>query len=285
MIAVTGANGHLGQLVIEGLVERLPAGQVIAAVRNPGKASNFRNIGVQIREADYTRPATLRIALDGVEKLLLISAAEVGGRFRLHKAVVDAAKEAGVKLFVYTSLLRADSSELLLAREHKQTEDYIRASGLPFVILRNGWYLENHTSALADAIGHNELTGSSADGRFASASRADYAAAAAVVLTQPVSPNRTYELAGDRSFSMAELASEVSRQIGRDIPYRNLSREEYATTLLGLGVPPMTVDVIVDADAKAIRGNLDSQSRDLSQLINRPTTTLSDAVRSAMRAP
>ena len=152
MIAVTGANGHLGQLVIEGLVERVPANQIIAAVRSPEKASSFETLGVQVREADYTRPETLGTAFQGVKRVLLISAAEVDQRFKKHKAVIDAAKEAGVELFVYTSLLRADSSEIFLAREHKQTEEYIRASGLPFVILRNGWYLENHTSALGNAI-------------------------------------------------------------------------------------------------------------------------------------
>ena len=282
MIAVTGANGYLGQLVIEELVQRVPANQIIAAVRSPEKASRFATLGVQVREADYTRSETLSTALHGVKRVLLISAAEVSQRFKLHKAVIDTAKEVGVELLVYTSLLRADNSEILLAREHKQSEEYIRASGLPFVILRNGWYLENHTSSLANAVKHGALIASSNDGRFASASRADYASAAVAVLTQPGSGNKTYELAGDQSFSMAELASEVSRQIGRVIPYQNLAREDYAAILLGLGLPQMTVDVIVDADAKAIRGDLDSTSRDLSELIGRPTTTLPDAVRRAL---
>lgn len=284
MIAVTGANGHLGKLVIQGLVERMPANQVIAAVRTPEKASGFEKLGVQVRKGDYTRPETLSTSLRGVKRVLLISAADVSERFNLHKAVIDAAKQEGAELFAYTSLLRADSSELFLAREHKQTEDYIKASGLPFVFLRNGWYLENHTSALASAVEQNELLGSSNGGRFASASRADYAAAAVIALTQVDSANKTYELAGDRSFSMAELASEVSRHIGRVIPYRNLTGNDYAAILLRSGVPQMTVDVIVDADRKSIRGDLDSTSRDLSRLISRPTTTLSDAVRSALRA-
>jgi NAD(P)H dehydrogenase (quinone) len=283
MIAVTGANGHLGQLVIDGLVERVSVNQIIAAVRSPEKASKFRTLGVHVREADYARPETLNTALHGVKRILLISAAEVSQRFKKHKAVIDAAKEAGVELFVYTSLLRADTSEMFLAREHKQTEDYIRASGLSFVILRHGWYLENHTPSLGKAVEHGALIGSSNDGRFASASRADYAAAAVVVLTRPVSENKTYELAGDQSFSMAELAAEVSRQIVRDIPYRNLSSDDYAAILLNFGLSQMIVDVIIDADIKSIRGDLDSTSRDLSGLISRPTTTLSDAVRSALR--
>ena len=272
MIAVTGANGHLGQLIIEGLVERVPAKQIIAAARSPKKASSLGAFGVQVREADYTRPETLNAAFYGVSRVLLISASEVGQRFSKHRAVIDAAKEAGVEQFLYTSLLNADSSEIFLAHEHKQTEEYIRASGLPFVILRNGWYLENHTSALGNAVEHGALIGSSDDGRFASASRADYAAAAVVVLTQPVLESKTYELAGDQSFSMTELASEVSRQLGLDIPYRNLSGEDYRAILFGFGLPQMTVDVLIDADTKAIRGDLDSTSRDLNGLIDRPTT-------------
>jgi NAD(P)H dehydrogenase (quinone) len=283
MIAVTGANGLLGQLVIEGLIERVPANQIIAAVRNPEKASHFATLGVQVREADYTRPETIGTAFHGAKRVLLISVAEVSQRFKLHRAVIDAAKEAGAELLVYTSLLRANTSGLFLAREHKQTEEYIRVSGLPFVILRNGWYLENHTSVLGNAVEHGALIGSSGDGRFASASRADYAAAAVAVLTQPVSRSTTYELAGDLSFSMAELASEVSKQIGRDIPYQDLSAEDYATTLLGFGLPQMTVDVIIDADTRANLGDLDSTSRDLSGLIGRPTTRLSDAVRGVLR--
>ena len=285
MIAITGANGHLGQLVVERLLKEIPANQIIAAVRTPENASHFAKIGVQVRKADYTRPETLRTALDGVKRLLLISASEVGRRFKLHKAVIDAAVKKGVELFVYTSLLRADSSKLFLAGEHRQTEEYLQASGLPLVVLRNGWYLENHTSAVEKAIENGALIGSSNRGRFASASRADYAAAAVAVLTQPVSGSKIYELAGDQSFSMEELASEVSKQIGRDIPYRNLSGNEYAAVLLAAGLPQMTVDVIVDADRKAIQGGLDSTSRDLSTLIARPTTTLPEAVRSTLRAP
>jgi NAD(P)H dehydrogenase (quinone) len=284
MIAITGANGHLGQLVIEGLLERVPANEIVATVRSLEKDSRLRTHGVQVREADYSRPETLSTALHDAKRVLLISVDEVSHRFNLHKAVVDASKEAKVELLVYTSLLRADTSEIFLAREHRQTEDYIRASDLPFVILRNGWYLENHTSTLGSAIEHGALLGSSNDGRFASASRADYAAAAAAVLTQPVSRSKTYELAGDQSFSMTDLASEVSRQIGREIPYRNLSSEEYAAVLLSFGLRQGIIDVIIDADAKAIQGDLDSKSRDLSRLIGRPTTTLFDAVASALSA-
>jgi NAD(P)H dehydrogenase (quinone) len=284
VIAVTGATGRLGHLVVEGLLGHVPPSEIVAAVRSPGKASSLATRGVQVRLADYTRPETLRAAFLGVKRVLLISAADLAPRFPLHQAVIDAATEAEVDLLAYTSLLRADTSRLFLAPEHQQTERYIRASGLPFAILRNGWYLENHTAALGQAIAHGALVGSSRDGRFASASRADYAAAAVATLTRPARESLTYELAGDHSFSLSELASEVSRQIGRDIPYRNLSREEYAASLLALGLPRAIVDVTVDADAQAIRGDLDSASRDLSRLIGRPTTALSDAVASALGA-
>lgn len=279
MIAVTGASGQLGRLVIQELIRRVPANQIVAAVRSPARSSGLAAQGVHVREADYTRPDTLDTAFRGVTRVLLISAVEVGRKFVLHKAVIDAAQEAGVERLAYTSLLRADSSALILAGDHRQTEDYIRASGVPFAMLRNGWYLENHTSSLAAAVKGGAVIGSSGNGRFASASRADYAAAAAVVLMQPVSGNKTYELAGDHAFSMTELAAELSRQLGREVPYRNLSGEDYAATLLGAGLPQSGVDVILDADAQAIRGALDSTSHDLSELIGRPTTTLADAVR------
>lgn len=285
MIAITGANGHLGQLVVERLLAEIPANQIIAAVRAPENASRFAKIGVQVREADYARPETLRTALYGVKRLLLISASEVGRKFKLHQAVIDAAKEEGVELFVYTSLLRADSSEMFLAGEHRQTEEYLQASDLPFVLLRNGWYLENHTSAVGKAIENGALIGSSNYGRFASASRADYAAAAVAVLRQHGSERKIFELAGDQSFSMEELASEVSKQIGRNIPYRNLSGDDYAAILLASGLPQTTVDVIVDADKEAIQGGLDSTSGDLSTQIARPTTTLAEAVRNTLQIP
>lgn len=284
MIAITGANGHLGRLVVEGLLERMPAGQIVAAVRRPEAALRLEALGVHVRTADYNRPDTLRAALHDVRRILLVSVADVDHRLPLHEAVIDAAADAGVERFVYTSLLRADRSRLFLAREHAATEDAIRQAGLPFAILRNGWYLENHTSTLGDAVARGVLAGSSGHGRFSSASRADYAAAAVAALTEPMSESRTYELAGDRSFSMDELASEVSRQVGREIRYLDLPRGEYAAVLRDRGVPQRTVDVILDADAQAIRGDLESTSRDLSGLIGRPTTTLADAVRDALCA-
>lgn len=206
MIAITGASGKLGQLVVKELLQTIPAAQIVAAVRSPQKADDLRALGVQVREADYDRPETLTEAFRDVEKVLLISGVEPEGRVRQHKAVIDAAKQTGVKSVAYTSILRAATSSLILANSHKETEEYLKNSGLEFVLLRNGWYLENHTEALAPALAHGAVIGSSGQGRFASAARADYATAAAMVLTQPGHANKTYELAGDQSYSMSEFA-------------------------------------------------------------------------------
>ena len=283
MIAITGANGSLGQLVVKGLLQIIPATQIVAAVRNPEKADDLRALGVQVREADYDRPETLAEAFKGVEKVLLISAVQPGERLRHHKAVIDAAKRAGVKSIAYTSMLRADSSSLVLAGEHLETEKYLKSSGLEFVLLRNGWYLENATGNLALALAHGAMIGSAGQGRFASASRADYAGAAISVLTQPGHANRTYELAGDHSFSMSEFAGEVSKQADRPIVYNNLPPAEYEAALLSLGLPKMIVDVVVDADVKASQGALDSSSRDLSELLGKNTTPFSEAIKLALQ--
>ncbi|MCL5262922.1 MAG: SDR family oxidoreductase [Acidobacteria bacterium] len=283
MIAITGANGQLGELVIKALLKNTRADQIVAAVRNPEKANALKSLGVQIRHADYDKPETLAEAFKDVEKLLLISAVIPGERLRQHRAAIDAAKGAGIRVVAYTSLLRADTSDLALAAEHKATEEYLMKSGISFILLRNGWYLENHTAALPAAIQNGAIIGSAGEGRFASASRADYAEAAAVVLTQPSHENKVYELAGDSSFTLSDLADEVTKQSGTKVEYRNLPPSEYEAALLGFGLPRMVVDVVVDADLKTRNGALDSSSRDLSALIGRPTTPLTEAVAAALR--
>jgi len=283
MIAITGASGRLGRLVIHGLLRRVPAAQIVAAVRDVGKAQDLRELGVDVREADYDRPETLRAAFAGVDKLLLVSAVQPGKRLAQHAAVIDAATQAGVRLLAYTSMLRADTSSLLLAAEHHATERTLQASGLDFVMLRNGWYIENDTEALAGALAMGKIIGSSGQGRFASATRADYAEAAVTVLTQPGHANKTYELAGDRAFTMAEFAQEVSRQAGRAIAYEDLPADDFGAALLGFGLPQMIVDVVVDASVRASRGALDSDRRDLSALIGRPTTPVAEAIEAALK--
>jgi NAD(P)H dehydrogenase (quinone) len=278
MIVVTGATGQLGQHVIHRLLKRVQGAQVIAAVRRPEKAKDLTALGVQVREADYSRPETLLSAFAGAEKMLLISSSEFGQLVTQHEAVVDAAKRVGVKMLAYTSILRADSSTLALAPEHKATEKYVRTCGLPFVFLRNGWYLENHTEALKPAIQHGAILGAAGNGRFASATRSDYAAAAVAVLTGSGHESKVYELAGDVPYTLSELAAEVSKQAGKPIAYRNLQREEYADALVSFGLPAPLASLLADADLGAARGELNSSSHDLRSLIGRPTVTLAEAI-------
>jgi NAD(P)H dehydrogenase (quinone) len=283
MIVVTGATGKLGRLVVEGLLKKVPAREVVAAVRNPDKANDLAARGVELRRADYSRPETLATALAGAEKVLLVSGNEVGKRATQHAAVVDAAKRAKVRLLAYTSILHGEASKLALAAEHQATEAAIRASGLPYVLLRNGWYLEDYTENLGPAIERGALVGSADDGRIAAAARADYAEAAVAVLTTLGHEGKAYELAGDRPFTMPELAAELSRQAGKAIVYEDLPPEQYKTVLVGAGVPGPYADLLVDSDLGVARGELDGSSGDLRRLIGRPTTPLADAVAAALR--
>lgn len=283
MILVTGATGKLGRLVLEKLLEKVPAHQVIAAVRNPEKAAELRARGIQVRKADYSQPETLGAAFAGVEKVLLISSNEVGQRAAQHRAVVEAARKAGVKLLAYTSILHADRSGLALAAEHKATEESIRASGVPYVLLRNGWYTENYTENLGPALAHGAILGSAGEGRVAAATRADYAAAAVAVLTGSGHENKVYELAGDTAFTMTELAAEVSRKAGKTIVYKDLPPEQYQGVLEGAGVPGPFAGILADSDVGASRGELNGASGDLRRLIGHATTPLADAVAVALQ--
>jgi NAD(P)H dehydrogenase (quinone) len=285
MIVVTGATGKLGRHVIAGLLEKVPAAEIVAAVRNRQKAEDLAALGIQVREADYTKPETWAAALAGANKALLISGSDLGAdRVAQHQPVIDAAKSAGVKLLAYTSMLRADTSSLMLAGGHKKTEQNIQAADLPFVFLRNGWYFENQTAALGPALQHGAILGTAGDGRFASAAIADYAAAAVAVLTKPGQENKIYELAGDMSYTLAELAAEVSKQSGKPVVYNNLPPEAYQNALISFGVPAFMAPFLVDADQGAAHGGLDSTSHELHTLIGRPTTTLADAVAAALKS-
>lgn len=284
MIVVTGAAGHLGRHAIESLLAKgIAPGQIAALVRSPQKVADLAARGVQIRQADYSRPETLAPAFAGADRVLFISGSEVGQRLPQHEAVVDAARRAGARLVAYTSLLRADRATISLAVEHRATEGFLRASGVPYVLLRNGWYLENYTGHLAPALEHGAIFGCAGQGRIAAASRADYAAAAAEVLTGAGHENRVYELAGDHPFTMAELAAEVSRQSGKTVVYRDVSADEYQQVLVGAGLPPPYAQALADADLGVARGELDDASGDLRRLLGRPTTPLADAVAAALR--
>ncbi|WP_338681699.1 SDR family oxidoreductase [Janthinobacterium sp. TB1-E2] len=281
MIVITGATGNLGQHVIASLLKSVPAANIIAAVRNPAKAADLAARGVQVRQADYNDGASLDVAFKGASKVLLISSSEVGQRAQQHQNVIDAAKRAGVSLLAYTSVLRADTSPLGLAAEHVITEAAIRASGLPYSFLRNGWYLENHTEHLAPVLEHGVVLGAAQNGRFSSAARADYAAAAAAVLTA-AQPQAIYELAGDQGFTLAEYAAEVARQSGKAIVYKDLPQADFKAALVSVGVPEGFADLLADSDAGTAKGGLEDHGKQLSALIGRPTTSLLDAVKAAL---
>ena len=281
MIVITGATGQLGQHVIASLLKTVPASSIVAAVRNPAKAASLAAQGVQVRQADYNDGASLDAAFKGASKILLISSSEVGQRAAQHQNVIDAARRAGVALLAYTSVLRADTSPLGLAAEHVITEAAIRASGLPYSFLRNGWYLENHTEHLAPVLEHGVVLGAAQDGRFSSASRADYAAAAAVVLTS-AAPQAIYELAGDDSFTLAQYAAEVARQSGKQIVYKDMPQADFKAALIKVGVPEGFAELLADSDAGTAQGGLEEHGKQLSALIKRPTTSLADAVKAAL---
>lgn len=283
MIVITGATGQLGRLVIADLLKVLPAAQIVAAVRSPEKAADLAALGVQVRQADYDRPDTLVKAFQGADKVLLISANEIGRRFPQHRAAIDAAKAAGVKLLAYTSLLKAASSPLPLGAEHKATEDYLAASGVPHVLLRNGWYTENYAASIGPALQHGAFVGCAGEGRIASAARADYAAAAAKVLAMDGQAGKVYELAGDTSYTLAQFAAEISRRAGRSIPYKDLSEAEYKAILQGAGFPEPVAALFAESDTGARKGGLDDAGHVLSGLIGRPTTPMAETVAKAVQ--
>ncbi|QQQ80214.1 SDR family oxidoreductase [Saccharothrix sp. 6-C] len=282
MIVVTGATGQLGRLVVQDLLTRVPADQVVAAVRSPEKATDLAERGVHVREADYDRPDTLKAAFKGADKVLLISGSDVGRRVPQHQAVIDAAKEAGVSLLAYTSVLHADTSTVAVAPEHKATEEAIKAGGLTYSLLRNGWYNENYVPTARQGAATGTVIGSARDGRVAAASRADYAAAAAVVLTEDGHADTVYELSGDTAWTMDDLAADISAVAGTPVVYQDLPAEAHAKALTEAGLPEPVVGMLVSIDASIAAGWLADTTGDLSRLIGRPTTPLRTTLAAAL---
>ncbi|WP_105574094.1 SDR family oxidoreductase [Cronobacter sakazakii] len=283
MIAITGATGQLGQRVIDTLLNTVAAQEIVAIVRNPAKAAALSARGVQVRAADYNDAAALTAALAGVEKVLLISSSEVGQRATQHRNVIDAAKTAGVKLIAYTSLLYADRSPLGLAEEHVATEKMLADAGIPYVLLRNGWYTENYLASVPPALEHGVFIGSAGDGKIASASRQDYAEAAAKVLTLDNQAGRVYELAGDHAWTLRDLTALLSKETGKTVAYQNLSEADFAAALTGAGLPEGFAKLLADSDIGASKGGLFDDSRQLSALIGRPTTSLEASLRESLK--
>ncbi|MEI4485749.1 SDR family oxidoreductase [Frigidibacter sp. MR17.14] len=282
MIGVTAASGQLGKLVVAQLVAAGAADRTVAIVRDPAKMAGS---GVTVRAGDYGDVAGLTAALAGVDRLLLISGSELGQRAAQHANVITAAKAAGVRHVVYTSLLRADSSTIQpLAEEHAATEALLKASGLDYTILRNGWYTENFTGQIGGVLAGGGVIGSSGQGRIASATRADYAAAAVAVLTGSDHVGKTYELAGDAAWTLAEYAAEIARQTGRDIAYHDLPQAVYAEKLKGFGLPADFADLLAAWEVEFSKGALESSDHTLSALIGRKTTPMAETVAAALAA-
>lgn len=282
MIAVTGATGQLGRLVIEALRKKIAADHIVATVRSPAKAGDLAALGVVVREADYNKPETLAAAFKGVDKVLLISGSEVGQREAQHRAVIDAAKAAGVKFIAYTSLLHTDTSPLSLGIEHRATEAMLATSGVPYALLRNGWYTENYAASIAPALAHHVFLGAAGEGRISSAARQDYAEAAAEVMVRDDQAGKVYELAGDNSYTLAEFAAEIAAQSGEKVDYVNLPQAEFAAALKAAGLPAPLADLLADSDVGVAQGGLFDDSRTLSQLIGRPTTAYQDVIRATL---
>ncbi|MBS0894765.1 SDR family oxidoreductase [Tatumella sp. JGM130] len=283
MIAITGATGQLGRKIIHQLLKTLPASELIALVRDPAAAAPQLPAGITLREADYNRAETLAPALKGAEKLLFISSSEIGQREVQHGAVIDAAKQAGVKFIAYTSLLHADSSPLGLAAEHRATEALLARSGIDYALLRNGWYSENYAASIAPALSHHAFIGAAGEGKISSASRQDYAEAAAKVITDDNQAGKVYELAGDESWTLQQFSAEIARQSGVAVEYVNLTADAFAAALKQAGLPDALADLLADSDAGAAQGGLFDDSHTLSTLIGRPATpfrqTISDTLK------
>jgi NAD(P)H dehydrogenase (quinone) len=282
MIVVTGATGKLGRLVIEGLLQRVPAAEISAAVRDPGRAADFAARGVDVRRADYDEPDTLDAAIAGADRVLLISSSNPPRAVAQHAAVIDAVKRAGVAQLAYTSLWHADTSTALPAVPNRETEVLIRAAGVPFTLLRNNLYIEVFALQVRQAAATGTLIGTG-QGRAASTTHADYAAAAVAVLTGDGHEGKVYELGSDVSWSLPELAAEVSRVVGRDVAYQDVSPDQYRELLAAAGLPPTVVVAVLDTRRAIAEGEFDGTPGDLSALIGRPTTSLADAVAALLK--
>ncbi len=285
-IAITGAAGQLGRLVIDDLLSAgIPGTDLIAIVRDPDKASALTDAGVQVRVADYNDRGSVQAALADVDKMLMISSPQIGSRVPQHRNIIDAATTAGVSYVAYTSVLHADISHIGLAAEHYATENAIASSGLDFTFLRNGWYWENFTAnvrgiGLVPTLQTGILLGAGGDGRLAGAARADYAQAAATVLMTPRHIGKFYELGGER-LSYAELAAVVSETTGTPVVYKNLTEEQYTSALVNAGLTDAAAKTLASYDAGIARGELDTQTGDLQTLIGRPLTSVAEIIRKA----
>ncbi len=284
-LLVTAASGQLGRLTVEALLRAVPAAQIVATARDPGRLADVAAKGVIVRAADYEKSDTLDAAFAGVDRVLLISSSAIGQRVPQHRNAIEAAKRAGVKLIAYTSVLHADKSTLGLAEEHRQTEALLKASGVPFALLRNGWYAENYAASIPSALQFNAVFGSAGNGKLSLAARGDYAeAAAAVLASADDQAGQVYELAGDTAITLADFAAELAKQTGKPITYQDMPEAAYKAALVGAGLPEGLATLLSDSDAQAAKGALFDDSGTLGKLIGHPTTPIAKVIAAALAA-
>jgi NAD(P)H dehydrogenase (quinone) len=283
MIAVTGATGHLGKLAVDALLKQgAKPSDIVAVIRNKNKAQDLVSKGITIREADYSNAEALEKALQGADKLLLISGSEVGQRVSQHTNIVNAAKKAGVKFIAYTSILRADESKMLLAKEHLATEKVIQNSGITHAFLRNGWYIENYTEQFGNTLKNGVIGGAAQNGKISAATRADYAEAAAKVMLGDTSKNAIYELGGG-AFTLPELAAVTSKASGKNIEYKDMPAADFSKLLVSFGLPAAFAEILADSDVGIVRGDLYTDRDDLKKLLGRNPTSLEEVVKKAVQ--
>lgn len=283
-IGVTGATGALGRIVVRLLRERHPDRKVVALVRDPAKAGDLAALGADVRPFDYDRPETLRPALAGIDKLLLISGNAVGERERQHRAVIEAARDAGVGLVAYTSVLRAGETTLAIAAEHKATEAVLREIGVPFVLLRHGWYCENYVFRVQAAVTSGTLPHCTGEGRISAAPRADFAEAAVAILTAPEpQAGKVYELAGSKSFTFNQLAAMAAKISGKRVEAVNLPKPEFEAAIVAIGMPAFVAGLIAKSDHGASEGGLLEEGRTMERVIGRPTVPMDEVLETALR--
>ncbi|WP_254058463.1 SDR family oxidoreductase [Dyella sp. S184] len=283
---VTGSTGELGRRVISELLLRVSPDRIVAGVRSADHevAKQFVAHGIEIRLADYTKPDTLVAAFQGIDRLLLISSSADEGRVAQHENVINAAKAAKVSLIAYTSLLHADTSSIGFGKDHRQTEAILAASGIPYALLRHGWYMENHLLLIPSALKYGAVLGCAGKGRFSTAARGDLAEAAAVLLTNERQAERIYELAGDESYTLADFAAAISAAAGKTVDYKDMPEADYKRTLIDMKLPEDVAELVADADTGASKGELEDNSHQLSALIGHPTTAWRQAVERAVCA-
>lgn len=282
---VTGSTGHLGRLAAQALIARgVAPSQIVATGRATDRIADLAARGVVVKRSDFEDPASLRAAFAGTDRLLLVSSSALGKRLAHHRNAIEAAKAAGVSFVAYTSIANAPTSHMSLGPEHAGTEAALRESGLAHVILRNSWYFENYTDRIATTVEQGVLLGAAGEARIHAATRADYAEAAAIAITQDGHAGRAYELGGDQGFTLAEYAAEVARQSGKPVVYRNLPNEEYRRALVGFGMPEPIAALYASFDDGIAHGDLVVTSGALAKLLGRPATSLRDAVKAALVA-